>query len=105
MKRDSARRATDGIASTNPTPLAIPILCKQALPPDRLSCWNTGSLAGATAKTLSPTNDVEGVSQAAAARSKELTASSGRLTAADDSNLSLDAILELGHGCAKLLNA
>lgn len=105
MKRDSARQATDGIAKTNPTPLAIPILCKQALPPDRLSCGGkTGSLAGASAETLSP-NDVEGVSQADAARTKELTASSGRLTAADDSTLSLDAILELGHGCAKLLNA
>ena len=76
---------TDGIAKTNPTPLAIPILCEQALPPDRPSCGNTGSLAGATAKTLSP-NDVESVAQAAAARTKELTASSGRLTAADDSS-------------------
>ena len=31
------RVATDGIASTNPIPLAIPILCERALPPDRLS--------------------------------------------------------------------
>ena len=31
------RDATDGIASTNPIPLAIPILQEQALPPDRPS--------------------------------------------------------------------
>ena len=51
LKRDSARLATDGIAKTHPNPLAIPILCKQALPPDRLASGAAGSLPEAVMAT------------------------------------------------------
>lgn len=124
MKRDSMRVATDGIASTNPIPLAIPILKEMTLPPDRPS----GSETTSSSPSLSDVSrsSVTNASEALDSRN-DLLAENDRWSVKYDDNSKettaipkgtmtieflrnseiekLSSLIKLGHNCAKLMSS
>ena len=110
LRRDSKRVATDGIASTNPIPLAIPILCERALPPDRhtggstpLSKCHTSATPTNTLQaqelmtTTEDSDDLDGLPSSAITKKKTITTTTQQST--------LNSLLDIGHKCAKLMSA
>lgn len=101
MKRVSMREATDGMKSTNPSPMAIPILSRMALPPDRPA---TGSPNPAV---LAPDEALTSKSTESLPRAKCETTSSSTNQLDDDkrATTSLTELLRLGQMCAELLDS
>ena len=79
-------------------PLAIPILCERALPPDRLN-------TSAGAASLASSSSAATANLAAAANELASTATSSLNTSNETNESKLDSLLRLGNECASLLDA
>lgn len=100
MKRASMREATDGMKSTNPSPMAIPILRQKTLPPDRLrpaaESPNSADLAPDEAKESNLTDPLPptGCETTECLLDEDMNEATG-----------LTELLRLGNFCAKLLDS
>lgn len=97
MRRDSMGAAAYGIASNNPIPLAIPILCERALPPDRLS--RRPSTSSSPSSQSYGQDDVGSGSQESEDALPKLKLKSSQ------QQLQVSSLIELGRRCAKLMSA